>query len=33
MPDSNRVKWRGDAALHDGCDVGRSMQMGWFDAG
>lgn len=33
QPANNRVRWRGDAALHDGCDVGRSLQMGWFDAG
>ena len=33
QPSNNRINWRGDAALHDGCDVGRSMQKGWFDAG
>ena len=33
QPDTNRVLWRGDAGLHDGCDVGANLSKGWFDAG
>ena len=33
QPESNRVLWRGDSGLHDGCDVGADLSKGWFDAG
>jgi endoglucanase len=32
-PSTNRVTWRGDAALTDGADIGRDLTGGWFDAG
>jgi endoglucanase len=33
LPASNRVTWRGNAALDDGADVGVDLTGGWFDAG
>jgi len=33
LPSWNRVKWRGDATLHDGCDDGIDLSKGFFDAG
>ena len=33
LPNSQRVKWRGDAHLNDGCDVGADLTGGWYDAG
>jgi endoglucanase len=33
LPATNRVNWRGDAALGDGSDVNRDLTGGWFDAG
>ena len=29
----NRVFWRGDSGMKDGCDVGHNLDGGWFDAG
>ncbi|CBY11538.1 unnamed protein product [Oikopleura dioica] len=29
----NRVLWRGDSGMKDGCDVGHNLDGGWFDAG
>ena len=33
LPSSNRIGWRGDSALHDGCDVKTDLTGGWYDAG
>ena len=33
LPTTQRVPWRGDAGLHDGCDVGVDLRGGYFDAG
>ena len=33
LPDWHRVKWRGDSALNDGCDVGYDLTGGFYDAG
>ncbi|CAG5091310.1 Oidioi.mRNA.OKI2018_I69.PAR.g12962.t2.cds [Oikopleura dioica] len=33
LPEDNRVKWRGDSGLNDGCDIGRDLTGGWYDAG
>ena len=33
LPSSNRIGWRGDSALHDGCDVNTDLTGGWYDAG
>jgi len=29
LPKSQRVPWRGDAHLNDGCDVGTDLTGGW----
>jgi len=29
----NRIPWRSDSTLRDGCDVGIDLSGGWFDAG
>lgn len=33
LPTTQRVPWRGDSGLHDGCDVGVDLRGGYFDAG
>ncbi len=33
LPANNRVKWRGDSGLNDGCDIGYDLTGGWYDAG
>lgn len=33
LPENNRVPWRGDSVLTDGCDIGVDLSGGWFDAG
>lgn len=33
LSESNRIPWRGDTGLKDGCDVGHDLTGGWFDAG
>nr|XP_039260058.1 uncharacterized protein LOC120336441 [Styela clava] len=33
LPDRNRIPWRGDSALKDGCDIGVDLTGGWYDAG
>ena len=33
LPSDNRVPWRGQSALKDGCDVGHDLTGGWYDAG
>ena len=33
LPSNNRIPWRGDSVLRDGCDVGADLSGGWFDAG
>ncbi|XP_078488276.1 uncharacterized protein LOC100175432 [Ciona intestinalis] len=33
LPSSNRIPWRGDSGLRDGCDVGVDLTGGWYDAG
>ena len=33
LPKKNRIKWRGDSVLRDGCDIGVDLSGGWFDAG
>ena len=33
LPKSQRVNWRGDAHLNDGCDVDTDLTGGWYDAG
>jgi len=31
LPSNNRIPWRGDSALRDGCDVGLDLTGGWYD--
>lgn len=31
LPSNNRIPWRGDSALKDGCDVGEDLTGGWYD--
>ena len=31
QPANNRILWRGDAGLHDGCDVGANLSKGCLD--
>ena len=33
LPETNRVPWRGDSVMTDGCDIGVDLSGGWFDAG
>ncbi|KAK7312078.1 hypothetical protein VNO77_35645 [Canavalia gladiata] len=33
LPPSQRMKWRGDSALHDGSDIHMDMVGGYYDAG
>uniref|UniRef100_H2YUQ7 Endoglucanase n=1 Tax=Ciona savignyi TaxID=51511 RepID=H2YUQ7_CIOSA len=33
LPQNNRIPWRGDSGLRDGCDVGVDLTGGWYDAG
>ena len=33
LPKSNRIPWRGDSTMRDGCDIGVDLSKGWFDAG
>nr|XP_026691225.1 uncharacterized protein LOC100175432 [Ciona intestinalis] len=33
LPSNNRIPWRGDSGLRDGCDVGVDLTGGWYDAG
>nr|XP_039255234.1 endoglucanase 25-like isoform X2 [Styela clava] len=33
LPKNNRIPWRGDSTLKDGCDIGLDLSGGWFDAG
>lgn len=33
LPTTNRIPWRGQSSLKDGCDVGHDLTGGWFDAG
>ncbi|CAK8692882.1 unnamed protein product [Clavelina lepadiformis] len=33
LPRNNRIPWRGDSGLRDGCDVNRDLTGGWYDAG
>ena len=33
LPSTNRIPWRGDSTLRDGCDIGVDLSRGWFDAG
>lgn len=33
LPKENRILWRGDSVLRDGCDIGVDLSKGWFDAG
>lgn len=33
QPANNRIPWRGDSAMDDGCDVGHDLTGGWYDAG
>ena len=33
LPPTNRIPWRGDSTLRDGCDIGVDLSRGWFDAG
>ena len=33
LPETNRIPWRGDSVLRDGCDIGVDLSRGWFDAG
>nr|CAB3262886.1 uncharacterized protein LOC100184662 [Phallusia mammillata] len=32
-PNYNRIPWRGDSTLKDGCSIGADLSGGWFDAG
>merc|ERR1719427_524694 len=32
-PNDNKILWRGDSTLRDGCDSGTDLSGGWFDAG
>ena len=31
LPKNNRIPWRGDSGLKDGCDVGHDLTGGWYD--
>lgn len=31
LPKSNRIPWRGDSSLKDGCDIGVDLSGGWYD--
>lgn len=31
LPASNRIPWRGDSGLRDGCDVKHDLTGGWYD--
>ena len=31
MPSDNKIPWRGDSTLRDGCDYGTDLSGGWFD--
>lgn len=31
LPKDNRIPWRGDSGLKDGCDVGHDLTGGWYD--
>lgn len=33
LPSTNRIPWRGDSTMRDGCDIGVDLSRGWFDAG
>ena len=33
LPDKNRILWRGDSGLKDGCDNKVDLTGGWYDAG
>ena len=33
MPADNRIPWRGDSAMNDGCDNNVEITGGWYDAG
>lgn len=33
LPANQRVKWRGNSGLKDGCDIGVDMSGGWYDGG
>jgi len=33
LPETNRIPWRGDSAMADGCDVDVDLSGGWYDAG
>nr|XP_039252311.1 uncharacterized protein LOC120329657 [Styela clava] len=33
LPSSNRIPWRGNSGLKDGCDIGVDLSGGWYDAG
>ena len=33
LPSDNRIPWRGDSAMNDGCDVNHDLTGGWYDAG
>lgn len=33
LPADNRIPWRGDSGLKDGCDVGIDLSGGYYDAG
>ena len=30
-PNDNKIPWRGDSTLRDGCDYGTDLSGGWFD--
>ena len=32
LPTTNRISWRGDSGLHDGCPA-ADLTGGWYDAG
>ncbi|XP_039268097.2 uncharacterized protein LOC120343078 [Styela clava] len=32
LPANNRIPWRGDSALKDGCDIKSDISGGWYDA-
>ena len=33
LPEKNRILWRGDSGLKDGCDNKVDLTGGWYDAG
>ena len=33
LPADNRIPWRGDSAMNDGCDNNVEITGGWYDAG